>query len=279
MGLRDLLVVVDAGKASEARLELAVSLAAEHAAHLTGLFILPLPEPSRYESPDLVDTLIALCIREEREEARDARAVFETMVNRYGVAGEWRTGGGFASREATLHARYCDLAIVGQAASDLADQTMPPLQPEELVLGSGRPVLVTPHSWKPGKVGRHILLAWNARREAARAANDALPLLSRADAVTVVVVNPEPWVLPPHGEQPGADIALHLARHSVKSNVLVAEVPGAETGAVLRSKCRELGADLLVMGAYGHSRTRERVLGGVTRDILARMEIPVLMSH
>jgi len=122
------------------------------------------------------------------------------------------------------------------------------------------------------------MIAWDAGRESARAVSDALPLLKRAKAVEVAVFNPERRRRD-HGEQPGADVSLYLARHGVK--VTVAQQSGAdfEVGAQVLSRAADTAADLIVMGAYGHSRVRELVLGGVTRTILESMTVPVLMSH
>ena len=139
--------------------------------------------------------------------------------------------------------------------------------------------MVTPFSWTPNRIGSRVLVAWNARREAARAVRDALPILRKAASVTVLVVNPEKWAISPHGEQPGADIALYLARHGVTVQVEVADSEDAKVCDVVRASAQKVGADLVVMGAYGHSRTLELILGGVTRDMLRDMTIPVFMSH
>jgi nucleotide-binding universal stress UspA family protein len=279
MSLRDLLVVIDSSRASESRVELAASLAAEHGAHLVGLYILPIPEEDRHLRPTLIDAIVDLCIREERKLAGEARRRFENAINRHGVNGDWRTAGGFPSEEAAVHARYADLAVVGQFDPSIRGAIMPPLLPEEVALSAGRPILVTPVSWAPGKIGSRIIIAWNARREAARAVNDAIPILTRADSVIVLVIDPEKRIMSPHGEQPGADIALHLARHGIRAEVDVTASDKLDPTDTLRSKTRELAADLIVMGAYGHSRTRELILGGFTRDILHHMSVPVFMSH
>jgi len=276
---RDLLVVVDSSNASDNRVELAGSLAAVHDADLIGLYVLPIPEPEPSEHPALINEIIIRCIREEQALAREGRRRFEAAVKRYGIKGEWRTAGGIASEEVATHARYADLVIVGQIDPRAKRTVMPPLVPEEVALSAGRPVLVTPFSWAPGRVGNHILVAWNARREATRAVQDALPLLINAELVTVLVVNPENWAMDPHGEEPGADLALHLARHGVVVQVDVVVSHGPNVGEVVRAKARETEADLIVMGAYGHPRVRELILGGVTRDLLREMTIPVLMSH
>jgi len=122
------------------------------------------------------------------------------------------------------------------------------------------------------------LIAWNAGREAARAVRDALPLLKRMRSATVLVVDlkENPYG---HGEEPGADIATHLARHGVKVEIDRWSIPDAKPAEVILSRAADYGSDLLVMGAYGHSRVRELVLGGVTRSILEQMTLPVLMSH
>ena len=279
MGIKSLLVIVDSSEASDSRVELAASLAAEHAAHLVGLYILPLPEPDPSRPDPLIDKIVTAYIREDQELARAARLRFDAASDRDGIKGEWRTAGGFASEEAAIHARYADLTIVGQINPNVRRTVIPPLVPEEVAFSAGRPILVTPFSWTPNRIGSRVLIAWNARREAARAVSDALPLLRKAATVTVLVVNPEKWAISPHGEQPGADIALYLARHGVTVQVEVAESEDAKVCDVVRASAQKAEADLIVMGAYGHSRTLELILGGVTRDMLRDMTIPVFMSH
>jgi nucleotide-binding universal stress UspA family protein len=150
--------------------------------------------------------------------------------------------------------------------------------PEQVVLASGRPVLVVPHDWAPGPLGDRVLLAWDASRAAARALSDAVPILERAESVLVVSATPKSiWL----GlvELPGADMALHLARHQIEVEVQTVDTDGMETGDALLSFAADRGCDLLVMGAYAHSRVRELVLGGATRTILNSMTLPVLMAH
>jgi nucleotide-binding universal stress UspA family protein len=178
---------------------------------------------------------------------------------------------------ALTNARYADLAILGQHDPDDA-ASGPRYLPEEVVLGGGRPVLIVPYIGPTATFGERVSIAWDASREAARAVNDALPLLRRARQVGVVSVNPRPWPFA-HGEEPGADIGLHLARHGVKVEVQRIEGQGIDTANAILSHLADQSADLLVMGAYGHSRLREFVLGGVTRTILREMTVPVLMSH
>jgi nucleotide-binding universal stress UspA family protein len=174
------------------------------------------------------------------------------------------------------NARYADLVIVGQPDPDDADG--PQGLPEEVTLRSGRPSLLVPYIGPAATLGQRITVAWDASREAARAVNDAMPLLERAQAVTVVTVNPRETPFG-HGEQPGADIALHLARHGIKVDVERVESRDVDVANTILSHIADRGTDLLVMGAYGHSRLRELVLGGVTRTILHDMTVPVFMAH
>ena len=139
---------------------------------------------------------------------------------------------------------------------------------------SGRPVLVVPYAGRHEGLGSRVLVAWNASREAARAVHDALPLLTRARSVVVLAVDP-----PDEDHIPGADIAAHLAHHGVHVEARHTVAPDIEVGDELLNLISDLGADLLVMGAYGRSRWREAVFGGATRHILAHMTVPVLMAH
>jgi nucleotide-binding universal stress UspA family protein len=149
---------------------------------------------------------------------------------------------------------------------------------EQALFSSGRPVLVVPFAGRFESLGRRVLIGWNASREAARAVNDALPLIAQAEIATVLAANPRRG-LGGHGEEPGADIARHLARHGLKVEVQHVVAPEIAAGDILLNAAAESVADLLVVGAYGHSRLREMVLGGVTRTLLRQMTLPVLLSH
>ena len=133
--------------------------------------------------------------------------------------------------------------------------------------------------WRGQTPGKRVLVAWDSSREAARAVNDSLPLLARADAVHVVSINPRGHKPGELDRLPGADICLQLARHGVKAEAQHLVATDIEVGDLLLSRAADMGADLLVMGAYGHSRWREIVLGGATRQILGEMTVPVIMSH
>jgi nucleotide-binding universal stress UspA family protein len=279
MALKDILVHLDASEASASRLDIAVDLAQRHGAHLVGLHVVDVMLPYGVAG-DASGAGVALLYEELRKTALEAAAgiehEFRERLRRDGIAGEWRLVEGIAAEVVPLHARYADLAILGQQDPDGAQANAAILS--AALFGSGRPVLVVPYAGRFAAVGRRVLVGWNASREAARAANDALPILAAADGVTVLAVNPERGI-GGHGEEPAADMALHLARHGVKATAEQMVAPEVGDAEALLNAAAETNADLLVIGAYGHSRLREFVLGGVTRTLLRSMTVPVLLSH
>jgi nucleotide-binding universal stress UspA family protein len=279
MGYKNLLVLVDDTRSCAARIAFAIDLAAAHDAHLTGLYVIAEASPAAFAQgfpPELMNQLQ----QQARAQADAALAAFGQAARRNQIAFESRIDRVLYTEIADAvasNARYADLAILGQHDPD-DPSSGPRYLPEEVILGCGRPVLVLPYIGPAATFGERVFVAWDASREAARAVNDALPLLRRAKQVGVLTVNPRPWPFG-HGEEPGADIGLHLARHGVKVEVQRIEAPDIDPANAILSHLADHSADLLVMGAYGHSRLREFVLGGVTRTILGEMTVPALMSH
>jgi nucleotide-binding universal stress UspA family protein len=276
MALKDLLVHVDNDPACNTRVDVAVALAAAHGAHLTGLHVLGEPAVPGYVEIELPPSLREELRRRPEELARQAEERFHERARRCGIRGEWRLEMGDIVGTTKLHARYADLTVVGQgidlknASHELA------FLPEELALGVGRPVLVVPRYGTFETIGKRVLIAWNGSREATRAVHDAIPLLKSASKVTVLSIDPERDAQP---RVPSADLALHLARHGIPAEADTTRGLDISVGDLLLSRAADLSADLIVMGAYGHSRVREMVLGGATRHILRHMTVPVLMSH
>jgi nucleotide-binding universal stress UspA family protein len=281
MSYKDLLVVLDTDASARERIEIAAALAERFAAHLVGLYSLPMPEAPRhfgYFDPALLNPFFEELRARARDAADETRNVFERIASLRGVSAEWREIPEGADADPALHARYADLTILGQLDPDSGKpETFRP-RPEQVTLASGRPILVVPYAGNFPSLGRRVLIGWNASQEAARAVSDAMPLLTAAEIVTVLTVDPREGPRA-HGELPGADISLHLARHGVKAEIERTVSGDLPVGEVLLSRAADLGADLLVMGAYGHSRARELLLGGATRSLLRSMTLPVLMSH
>lgn len=281
MRLKDILLHLDGTEQSRQRLRLAVDLARRHTAHLAALYVIDITLPPLAAGDPSGGPILTGLLDDMRRaalaEAARMEAEFRERLRVDGIAGEWRQAEGFTARLVALHARCADLAIIGQESPDGGQPAAGPLI-EHALFTAGRPVLIVPYAGQYETVGRNVLIGWNASREAARAVNDALPLMAQADRVTVLSVNPRQGY-GGHGEEPGADIALHLARHDIKVEVQHTVSSEVRDGDMLLNSAADLSADLLVVGAYGHSRFRELVLGGVTRTLLRQMTLPVLMSH
>jgi len=276
---KSILVHVDHTKASTARVDAAIALALRHEAHLTALYLIAEPSGASFARGYLPEEVLANAAAEALALANDKLAQFSAAAERNLVPFETRIDRGYDVELAdiiSMHARYADLVVVGQDDPD--DPAMGRHLPEQLVLACGRPVLLIPYIGAGAGMGDRVVVAWDASREAARAVSDAMPILERASSVVVVSVNPRQRDFG-HGEAPGSDIALHLSRHGIKVEVQRVENRQMDIGNALLSHIAGEGADLLVMGGYGHSRLREIVLGGATRTILGDMTVPVLMSH
>jgi len=277
MEYRSILVHLDAGKTVPQRLEVAIALAQAHDAHLTCLYAVD-ATPIPAAAVEAGQVLIEAHARMLADMRRSARAAYDDLARRSGYAKlEWRQSEAGALQAVSLHARYADLVVIGQKNEQWPSGVGREFQ-EKIPLAAGRPVLVVPYAYERRPIAERVLVAWNAGREAARAVSDAMPLLKRAKQVVVAAFDPQS-AGGAHGEQPGADIALYLARHGVK--VEAGARPGGEVdvGNLLLSLAFDARADLIVMGAWGHSRLHELVLGGVTRTLLQSMTVPVLLSH
>lgn len=176
--------------------------------------------------------------------------------------------------EVVAHARVADLVVIARA--DAHHRARRALL-ERVIFKSGRPVLLVPPQVRE-RPWEKIVIGWNAKAEAVHAVAAAMPMLRRAKDVSVVTIDAKPS-LAGHGEAPGRELAAYLARHGVKVDVHNVDSLGRSEGAVLLGEAQSAGADLIVMGAYGHSRAREMAFGGVTRDLLAASPVPLFMAH
>lgn len=279
MPYKTVLVHVDQSAQAAARTQFAAQLAIAQQAHLVGAAMTGV---SRFVFDhggfNPADPVFAHHLEQLRAYARTALDAFEKCVAGLGVASvearlvEDEAAGGMA-----LQARYADLAVIGQFDPTAALPGLMSNFPETVVLNSGRPVLVMPYATEVSGLPSKVLVAWDGSLTASRAIAGALPMLAQAGTVDVAVLNADEDA-DAHGAEPGADLALYLARHGVKVNVIRRQVDGA-IGEALLSMIADLGSELLVMGAYGHTRFREVVLGGVTRTVLQSMTVPVLMAH
>jgi len=252
----------------------AIALARRFGAHLVGLAVLP----QVIVEPSLVPGGASVVIESHRkafaEEMARMRQAFTVAARDAGVLAEWVSddaGLWPVWRKVVEYGRAVDLIVAAQPVPLVAEE-------EELVLRSGRPVLFVPIAGNHAGLGKRVLIAWNGRREASRAAFDALPLLTGAEQVKVLWINPDDGGGSAE-DVPTAALCLALARHKIKCEAIAAAAPDAGAGQALLGQVRDTGSDLLVMGCYGHSRVQELILGGATRHVFKHMTVPVLMAH
>lgn len=254
-----------------------LAIASKFQSHVVGLSVVPpvrLTATGAFEGPPII--MDAHC-ELYRQEVPAMRGQFEEAMAAKPITAEWRDtdAGPFSVGDVVLeHGRTADLIVASQTddgwpASEWLDAA------GRLAVESGRPVLIIPNGRASAQIGNRILVAWNGRREAARAVFDALPLLKQATATKVVYIGEND-----DSKQPiGPEICSALVRHGVKADKTETVTTPAGVGPALMAQAEAFDADLMVMGCYGHSRLREFVLGGASRHFLQKMRIPVLMSH
>jgi nucleotide-binding universal stress UspA family protein len=296
MALKDILVGVDPSTAGDGRLKLALNLVRAHKAHITACYIMraehaapsPIipgvpvnPGPGILIAPeggptlgDTVPTPISPASR-EAERAEQVEELFRTELLAHGLGGEWHLLSPGETAVFIDLAKSFDLTILGQLSPEIRSTGF---RPDEIVIATGRPVLVVPYAGAFDMVGKRVLIAWDGTREAARAVNDALPLLENAEAVTVTFIGARETALEEH--HPSIErMVHHLQRHGIPARAEETLHGGLRISDVLLSRAADLAVDLLVAGAYHHSQLREALVGGVSRELLDHMTVPVLMSH
>jgi len=279
MSYKTILVHVDQSRHAAARIKIAAEIAVTENAHLIGAAMTGLSRfVYRDSAIDLTRTIVANHIDSLNQRANQALAEFDAIAKQIGVLSyEKRRGDDDPEGGLSLQARYSDLVVVSQTDPDEPVSKVISDLPEYVMLNCARPVLVVPFAGRFDHIGEEALIAWDGSMEATRAVTNAIPLLRRAKNVTVALFNPSAQS-DIHGEQPGADIALYLARHEIKVEVVELRT-NIDVGNALLSLAADVRSDLIVMGGYGHTRFRELLLGGATMLVLKTMTAPVLMSH
>jgi nucleotide-binding universal stress UspA family protein len=292
MAIKDLLVCIDPTTAGDTRLKLAFNLARTNKAHLTGTYPLPEAQVARGGAPGFGGAPGMTGIAEEpvspggavsevfheAEVADRAEHRFKDELRLAGIDGEWHTVPDSDSAELIELAKSVDLTIMGQRPPNSGSDGAARFRPEDFVIAAGRPVLVVPYAGIFETVGKRILVAWDGTREAIRALNDALPLLLDAETVIVMFVGTKERDIEQHS--PAVErIVRHLRRHGINATEEKTLRSGLAVSDVLLSRAADLAADMIVAGGYHHSQLRETLIGGVSRDLLQHMTVPVLMSH
>ncbi len=280
MGYKTILAVLDRQERAGQIADFAVSLAETFSGHVIGLHVenlstIPIASPMEIPDPIAIEAMQEA----GRLETAGVENTFNRAASQSAITWEWRnfvSSVGFSSTSVIDSARAADLIIAAQSDNSLLSESRADI--ENFLFESGRPILLVPQFLKEPKPIRRVLLAWNGSREAARATFDAMPFLKSAEFVEVFSVNP-PETPNQTPEVAGAEIAATLSRHGVKAELSTHGDTGLDASAAIENRLAESNIDLLVMGAYGHSRWREMLFGGVTRTLLESMTALTLLSR
>lgn len=284
---KTILVPVCDSASAAGSLDLAFRLAGDYAAHVTALHVridatTAVPLMGEGMSGAMVEEMLSVAERQANERAADARAAFDQVASRHGIVlatapptqgptATWLEITGREEEEVARRGRLHDLVVIGRPIEHSETPSLMTLN--AALMESGKPLLLTPPN-PVETVARHIAVAWNGSAEAGRAVTAALPLMARAEQVTILSMAEDDRTI----TAPAGELASFLAWHGVTAECKTIAA-GSQAGHALLEQCRLQGADLLVMGAYTHSRLRQLILGGVTRHVLGHAELPCLLSH
>ena len=275
MTLRNILVHVAEDARCDERVALACDLAAKSDGMVTGLFARPYPIIVPAMPPGGAVTVVEDLVEVYDASSERTKKAFDELTSAKGVRAQWHSDQGETDECLAFHARYSDLVVVGQWSPDDPGEAGTVDLGGAVALGAGRPVLIVPYAGKFTTDWKRIMVAWDSSRAATRAVHDALEFMKAADQVDIVCVDADQS----EDRDPGADIAAHLAQHGIKAKAHHVTRGSLTTAETLNSTASDMDSDLLVMGAYGHTRLTEIVFGGVSRNLLQHMTLPILMSH
>lgn len=271
--IKDVIVNLALNKSRDSVRDYAITVARTFDAHLAGVAFADGANLLVFLAPEFPSSLIADILAENRKAARSAVERFEAAVKGSLLSVEHRLVE--APPSFSEMARRYDLSVVMQ--SDNSNGVYNDVLIEATLFESGRPVIVVPYIQKEGMNLDRIVCCWDGSRAAARAINDALPLLQRARTVELLIVTNKKTG---NGQEiRGVEIGSHLARHGIKVEVEILPAADIDVANVILSRVAECSASMIVMGGYGHSRVREFILGGATRGVLTTMTVPVFISH
>jgi len=277
MAIKNMLVHLDNSGTCAQRVEAAVDLARRYGARLSGLFVVPDYFIPSYVEAQISADIIAEINEQAIERAKLTLEEISSQVEKTGYGIDMQIEEGNMIGILGEYARYTDLLVLGQSQPQDPDNVSAELA-DHVVIEGGAPCLVIPYIGVQPTLGKRVLVAWNESREAARALRDALPLLVEADQVTVLLVKHHS-----HNEDHTAmqekTMLAYLADHGIVAETSLCVDDHGDPGNAILARASDGDIDLIVMGAYGHSRLRELVLGGATRHLLKEMTVPVFISH
>jgi len=261
------------------RINTGLQLAKEHGAEVIGVYPSSGMAGAYYEE-SIIPQDVRKILRGRQSEFRDSvQKQFLEKAEAAGVKAQWRAPQGEADEALALHARYCDLLIMSKAERVDSVTALIPNLPEAVVMAAGRPVLMIPTAGNIASIGRRVLYCWDQRREAARSFTDATPFLKRCDELVVLEIDRDERLLKERDihDQDISDYCTSLGYPKPKH--LIKRSDDIGVGDVILNTASDSGSDLIVMGAYGHSRMRQWVMGGASRTLLSSMTVPVLLAH
>lgn len=273
------MVICDAGEANDFRVETTLQLAKVFNAHVTGLHLTPYPSPEESSSGfnRVIDYLATDQTVQTQNTADLLKTNFTTKSAKLDIPCEWKCIDGIDLQFIIDNARYADFVVLPQGYSQFGEGD-PKRIDDYLSIYMGRPTIVVPDIKRAFNLPKRIMIAWDESQEATRAVHDAMPLLTYAENVQIVSVSDKP-------EEQKAniiysdDLRKHLSHHGVIAEAMNAEELVDGTGKTILQSALEYDADLIVMGAYGVTRFKEVLLGGVTRFLLKHTTIPLFLSH
>jgi len=281
MAYKDLLVHLDDSDACDQRVAAAIALAKRQDARLTGIALALESTISTYIGIDFPSSLTDAQQEIVKNAAKNAIKRFEAAAITAGIDYLSKTITCPASKAPEMlafYARHADLTFLTQANPDARGKSFHEALMDGVLSQSGRPVYMVPYIGRRENKVRKAVIAWNGDKKSVRAVNDAIPLLLGRGQVTVLIVNPKQRGEEYGGSQ-GDNLVSHLKQHGIDAVVDMQTVPDLSVDNIILNYISDMGADLLIMGAFGHSRLRERTFGGVTESILHQMTVPVLMSE
>jgi nucleotide-binding universal stress UspA family protein len=279
MTYRSIFVHADDSEACDTRLATAARIAQAYPAQLKAAYLVPTSEMTPFATAVLRGDAKDRWFRQIADAHDAVRARFQAIAADAGVKDRaWVAPRGDPIGAAVLHARYSDLAIIGQPPRDEVNAAFSAELANAVVTSSGRPVLLVPYIGSQKTLGERVLIAWKDSKESARAVADALPFLKNAKKVHALAIMQDDNA-DAHELRAEQEVAAFLKRHDVEATVRRLVAPDIEAGELLLSQAADLGVDLIVMGGYSRPRLTQLVWGGVTHVMLTSMTVPVLMSH
>ena len=273
MTIKDLLVYVDNDAQCANRLQYAVQMAKHCEARMSCVYVRHQLELPSYAEVQIPQDVLAAGEKQLMEMSDAARKTFQKGVAGTSLDSEFHQLKGLLPQVLSNSMHYADLAVVAQCHPDAGDLNLH-YSPDSLLFQAGIPLVIVPHAGEFRYPPRHVVIAWNASAPSARALHDALPLLRHAEQVLAVSVGSGD-----QAEIADGNLSRHLVQHGIQVEVRNIDAADRDAGDVVLSVAAETDSELIVMGGYGHARFRELVLGGMTRTLLERLTIPVLMSH